>query len=186
MKAQSADYIELQDIYKTKARTDLAEITSKVRSKELELGRKPPVDDREIEAFCKGAAFIKLIRGRPIRVLNEQDIKSWTENASIRLELQDANSFSPSTYPSSPTIKPSKTYYYHPHPPPRPTKTKKPQTQKTHQHISSTSSCPASPTAYSHTSPPPGSTHTPAKQTRNPSSPNWCAPLAQSYTTSRP
>ena len=95
MKAQSADYIELQDIYKTKARRDFAEVTSRVRSMELELGRKSPVDDREIEAFCKGAAFIKLIRGRPIRVPSEQDIQSWTENASIRLELQDENSLLP-------------------------------------------------------------------------------------------
>ena len=73
MKAQSADYIELQNIYKKKARQDLAEVTSTIRSAEQKLTRESPVDESEIEAFCKGAAFVKLIRGRPLRFAQLQD-----------------------------------------------------------------------------------------------------------------
>ena len=66
MKAQSADYIQLQNIYKTKAREDVVEITTTVRNLEDSLDRKARIDDKEIEAFCKNAAFVKLIRGRPL------------------------------------------------------------------------------------------------------------------------
>lgn len=64
MKAQSADYIELQNIYKAKARSDLAKVVDRVRQIEGEYQRESPVAEKEIEAFCKGAAFIKLIRGQ--------------------------------------------------------------------------------------------------------------------------
>lgn len=57
MKAQSKVYIELQGIYKAKARQDLAEV--------LETVRHTPggeyIDPGEVELFCKNAAFIKLI-----------------------------------------------------------------------------------------------------------------------------
>ena len=67
MKAQSADYIALQNIYRSKARADVAEVTAEVRALEKELEQKTaPVKEAEIEAFCKGAAFVKLIEGRPI------------------------------------------------------------------------------------------------------------------------
>ena len=74
MKAQSRDYIHLQNIYKSKARQDLAEVVATVRSTEQKLRQNHPnppntdamIDEREIEAFCKGAAFVKLIRGRPL------------------------------------------------------------------------------------------------------------------------
>ena len=93
MKAQSADYIELQNIYKAKARQDVTEVTNEVRRVEQNLRRKSAVDDKEIEAFCKGAAFIKLIKGRPIRVplrLSEMD---WTDEAPyIRQELENEDS----------------------------------------------------------------------------------------------
>jgi amyloid beta precursor protein binding protein 1 len=59
MKAQSAVYVQLQNIYKNKARQDVTEV--------LELVRAHPhgaaVDVQEVESFCKNAAFIKLIRG---------------------------------------------------------------------------------------------------------------------------
>lgn len=73
MKAQSADYIQLQNIYKAKARKDLAEVTHEVRALEKQLGRHTAVDDKEIEAFCKGAAHVKLVKGKPIRIAIEPE-----------------------------------------------------------------------------------------------------------------
>jgi hypothetical protein len=58
MKAQSAVYIQLQNIYKDKAREDAAEVLATVR-------RTPGgenVDPSEVEQFCTNARFIKLIR----------------------------------------------------------------------------------------------------------------------------
>ena len=59
MKAQSTVYVQLQNIYKAKARQDVSEV--------LEIVRAHPsgkdVDVAEVETFCKNAAFIKLIRG---------------------------------------------------------------------------------------------------------------------------
>ncbi|KAL9576014.1 MAG: hypothetical protein Q9212_007465 [Teloschistes hypoglaucus] len=66
MKAQSHDYIQLQNIYKTKARRDIEEITKRIRTMEMILERETPVENKEIEAFCKGAAFVKLIRGKQL------------------------------------------------------------------------------------------------------------------------
>lgn len=66
MKAQSADYIRLQNIYKQKARQDAAEVLATVRELEQTLGRSSPIDDKEVDAFCKGAAHVKLVRGRPL------------------------------------------------------------------------------------------------------------------------
>ncbi len=88
MKAQSADYIRLQNVYRAKAKQDLAEITAMIRDKEKELGRedKPVIDDKEIEAFCKGAAWVKLIRGRPLQVVRYNapgSTGSWADRASF-------------------------------------------------------------------------------------------------------
>jgi amyloid beta precursor protein binding protein 1 len=57
MKAQSSVYVELQNIYKTKARQDVAEVLGTVR--EHPFGK--DVDVTEVETFCKNAAFVKLI-----------------------------------------------------------------------------------------------------------------------------
>lgn len=71
MKAQSEDYIKLQNIYKTKAREDCAEVVETVRGLEKSLGRSPKVviDEKEVENFCKGAAHISLVRGRALQVV---------------------------------------------------------------------------------------------------------------------
>lgn len=66
MKAQSHDYIQLQNIYKTKSRQDIDEITKRIRAMEGILDRELPVAAKEIEAFCKGAAFVRLIKGRQL------------------------------------------------------------------------------------------------------------------------
>lgn len=96
MKAKSADYIKLQNIYKAKARKDLAEVVGKVRSLERETQRKSAVDEQEIEAFCKGAAFVKLIKGRSIQVSNGSCPIDWTDRAKhLCQELQNEESLLP-------------------------------------------------------------------------------------------
>ena len=95
MKAQSADYINLQNIYKKKARQDLAEVVSTVRSTEDHFDGKEQIDEKEIEAFCKGAAFVKLIRGRPLRFAQvhdektQQGVMDWSGSAKgLAMEIQ--------------------------------------------------------------------------------------------------
>lgn len=70
MKAQSNDYIQLQKIYKDKARQDCAEVTVTVRQLEKQAARVSPVDEKEIENFCKGAGYIHLVRGRPFPIVS--------------------------------------------------------------------------------------------------------------------
>ena len=59
MKAQSKVYVQLQNIYKTKARQDVAEVLERVRT----APGGGDVDPAAVELFCKNAAFIKLING---------------------------------------------------------------------------------------------------------------------------
>ncbi|KAF5864877.1 hypothetical protein ETB97_006103 [Aspergillus alliaceus] len=67
MKAQSADYVSLQNIYKTKARKDVEEVTNIVRKIESQLESRPgEILEKDIEVFCKNAAHIKVIHGRSI------------------------------------------------------------------------------------------------------------------------
>lgn len=68
MKAQSADYIQLQNVYKSKARKDFAEVLADVRELETRLGRTYPIDEKEVEAFCKEAKSVKLVRGRALHM----------------------------------------------------------------------------------------------------------------------
>ncbi len=58
MKAESDVYVELQNIYKAKARQDVAEVLETVRAHTS--GK--DIDAVEVETFCKNAAFVKLIR----------------------------------------------------------------------------------------------------------------------------
>lgn len=96
MKAQSSDYIQLQNIYKAKARSDLAEVIRTVRSSEQEVSRQPSIEPAEIEAFCKGAQFVKLIHGRPIRVAKCTAEIDWNNEAkALSQELQDPDSLLP-------------------------------------------------------------------------------------------
>jgi NEDD8-activating enzyme E1 regulatory subunit len=61
MKATSEGYIKLQNIYKSKARKDVAEVTDTVRSLEKSLSRASPIDAAEIEAFCKNASHVRVL-----------------------------------------------------------------------------------------------------------------------------
>lgn len=85
MKARSADYVELQTVYKSKARQDAAEVLQTVRKLEADLGRTNIVDEKEVEAFCKGAGHIKLIRGRPLHIVDDCDSNivklDWSDSA---------------------------------------------------------------------------------------------------------
>jgi len=93
MKAQSADYIKLQNVYKTKAREDVQEVLSTVRSLELSLGRAKPIEASEVETFCKNAAYIKLVRGRPFHIVAPNHKLTWGERAKVaRQALTDETS----------------------------------------------------------------------------------------------
>ncbi|KAL2354392.1 hypothetical protein BJ546DRAFT_977148 [Cryomyces antarcticus] len=81
MKARSKDYIELQNVYKSKAREDVAEVLATVRSLEKELGRSILIDEKEVEAFCKGAGYIKLVRGRPFHTARPNEMVKWGDRA---------------------------------------------------------------------------------------------------------
>lgn len=72
MKAQSNVYVQLQNIYKAKARQDVAEVVETVRAHPH--GKDIPTT--EVEIFCKNAAFIKLINGTPSGNLSIVDIAS--------------------------------------------------------------------------------------------------------------
>jgi NEDD8-activating enzyme E1 regulatory subunit len=57
MKAQSKVYVQLQTIYKNKAKQDAAEVLDIVQG----CPGGQDIDPGEVELFCKNAAFVKLI-----------------------------------------------------------------------------------------------------------------------------
>lgn len=69
MKAQSTVYVQLQNIYKAKARRDAAEVLNIVRADP----NGQSVDAAEVDNFCKNAAFIKLIRGTETVSMSDHD-----------------------------------------------------------------------------------------------------------------
>lgn len=81
MKARSKDYIELQNIYKAKARKDLAEVLESVRFLERTTSRETPIAEKDVEAFCKNAAHIKLVRGRPFHIMQRGEKVKWGDRA---------------------------------------------------------------------------------------------------------
>lgn len=91
MKAQSADYVALQNIYKTKARQDVEEVTATVRQLESQIGRESPaILDREIEVFCKNAAHIKVVRGRGIPQISIDSDASTLKKIRSELNSEDS------------------------------------------------------------------------------------------------
>lgn len=82
MKAQSADYIELQSLYKSKARADVAWVTAKVR--ELEVGTsRVLISDAEIELFCKNAAHMTYIQGSKTAEVDGEGIDEAEEQRLV-------------------------------------------------------------------------------------------------------
>jgi amyloid beta precursor protein binding protein 1 len=91
MKAQSADYVALQNIYKAKARQDIEEVTATVRKLESQIGRQAPaIPDREIEVFCKNAAHIKVVRGRDIPQISIDSDASTLKKIRSELNTEDS------------------------------------------------------------------------------------------------
>lgn len=91
MKAQSADYIRLQNVYKSKARKDIAEVLTTVRRTEESLGRlRDPIEEKEVEAFCKGAGFVKLVRGRPQDTARNKTLYRWGDRAKFACKCANA------------------------------------------------------------------------------------------------
>ncbi|KIV93788.1 hypothetical protein PV10_04976 [Exophiala mesophila] len=80
MKATSEQYIKLQNIYKSKARHDVAEVKQYVSVSIQSLGRATPVPDAEIESFCKSASHVRVLTNEnhdsiPVLRLSEKDPK---------------------------------------------------------------------------------------------------------------
>jgi amyloid beta precursor protein binding protein 1 len=94
MKAISSDYVELQNVYKSKARQDVETVTQTVRTIEQQIAKAPPIPASEIEAFCKGAAHIKLIRGKPFPIATSlvEDIHWGDQAKSVATLLTDETS----------------------------------------------------------------------------------------------
>ncbi|KAJ5404939.1 hypothetical protein N7465_006223 [Penicillium sp. CMV-2018d] len=91
MKAQSADYVSLQNIYKTKARQDVEEVTATVRQLESQLRRQTPaIPDRDIEVFCKNAAHIKVVLGRDIPQISIDSDASTLKTIRNELNVPDS------------------------------------------------------------------------------------------------
>ncbi|KKZ64394.1 amyloid beta protein binding protein 1 [[Emmonsia] crescens] len=93
MKAQSADYISLQNMYKSKARKDLAEVALSVRALETQFRGESPqsqIPEKEIETFCKHAASVKVIRGRDIPILDSNIDLTTLETIRNSLQLPDS------------------------------------------------------------------------------------------------
>ncbi|MCJ1311832.1 hypothetical protein MMC25_005505 [Agyrium rufum] len=99
MKAQSADYVQLQNIYRAKAKKDLAEVSSLVRQRESEVGITggDAAPEAEIETFCKGAAYVKLIRGEVRRT--DEMTKEQAVRIAQGLEPPDEFTFEDSLVP---------------------------------------------------------------------------------------
>jgi NEDD8-activating enzyme E1 regulatory subunit len=96
MKAFSTEYIKLQNIYKSKARGDVAEVSGLVRGIEEQLKRKTPVPDQEIEAFCKNAAHIKVIHGSTMPAPGVlSSLSSKIAKKLVNSELQNPESLFP-------------------------------------------------------------------------------------------
>ncbi|OQE22854.1 hypothetical protein PENFLA_c012G09205 [Penicillium flavigenum] len=91
MKAQSADYVSLQNIYKAKARQDVEEVTATVRHLESQLQRRTPaIPDRDIEVFCKNAAHIKVVLGREIPQISIDSDASTLKTIRNELGVPDS------------------------------------------------------------------------------------------------
>lgn len=98
MKAQSADYVALQQLYRNKARADAAEVAATVHAAEAEaeaaagIGSSShlPVPDTEIDTFCKNAAHIRLLHGRPLPILDADSASAHTR-AAVRTGLAAAD-----------------------------------------------------------------------------------------------
>jgi NEDD8-activating enzyme E1 regulatory subunit len=83
MKAKSNVYVELQNIYKAKARKDAAEIFALVQG----LPDGIDVDPAAVDLFCKNAAFVKLINGADATAGGLTDVVGESLRTPFRLVI---------------------------------------------------------------------------------------------------
>lgn len=88
MKARSNVYVQLQNIYKAKARKDVAEVLETVRVHP----HGTEIDAAQVETFCKNAAFIKMIHKTDLNLT--PNLKAL----SIRRHAQEADALLLSIY----------------------------------------------------------------------------------------
>ena len=90
MKAQSADYIRLQNMYKSKARADMAEVYSTAHS------TRSGIPEQEVEQFCKNAAYVKVISGTGrlpyLNIFQAPDVVRPETLKAVSKALQDETS----------------------------------------------------------------------------------------------
>lgn len=111
MKATSAGYLKLQNLYKSKARADASEVTNTVRDLEASLQRSSEIPSAEIEQFCKNASYVRVLTNTSqqplpeLRLLNS-DSKTLSklpamltnyDTISQAFLAMNADSISPST-----------------------------------------------------------------------------------------
>ncbi|SCZ96749.1 BZ3500_MvSof-1268-A1-R1_Chr4-1g06682 [Microbotryum saponariae] len=77
MKAHSSVYVGLQNVYRTKAQQDLHLVTSLLSQLLQSLGLdRSRIEVEEIETFVKHSAYLKVVRGRSLRMEMEQSLLS--------------------------------------------------------------------------------------------------------------
>nr|CAG8454704.1 3211_t:CDS:10 [Entrophospora candida] len=87
MKADTAGYVELQNIYRKKAKEDFAIVRSNINKILSSIGRSSDsISDDQVENFCKNAAHIKVIRYRSLQeeYINDpkkNEIEQWLEDS---------------------------------------------------------------------------------------------------------
>lgn len=75
MKADTKGYVELQTLYKHKARADLNLVSELLMKLTDRLGvDKTRISKEEIETFVKHSAFVKVVRGRSLRQEQESSV----------------------------------------------------------------------------------------------------------------
>lgn len=103
MKAKSADYIALQQLYKAKARSDAAEVKATVASLDKQLKRPVATPEAEIDAFCKSAGYIKLVRGHMPHFAQADERKRWSVGKdrakAVAMQLSDSFLAKESVFP---------------------------------------------------------------------------------------
>ena len=80
MKATSATYVKLQNVYRAKAEEDKQEFASILQAVVKEAGVVGLIPEDEITAFVKHAGYLKLVRGRSER----QRLESPNSEAASR------------------------------------------------------------------------------------------------------
>lgn len=91
MKAQSADYIQLQTIYKKKATEDIAEVAASIKAH----APQRDIPHSEIAEFCKNAAHVKLIRGQPLALSSDLKSSFDGQEREFCFQLQEEGSLLP-------------------------------------------------------------------------------------------